>query len=278
MNEWFQVLKAADAAARWHVHQRRKGAAQEPYINHLIEVAMLAADATGGVDSNLVMAALLHDAIEDCKVPKRLIAEIFGDDVASLVDEVTDDKNLPKEVRKRKQVETSPKKSPRGKILKLADKTSNLRAIAASPPATWSIDRRKEYVEWSREVVRGLRGISQRLEDEFDQAGAAAERSFKSMTGAQVKTSSSPQRPRTFAKKPPAVQRAFAKAMITAGLRGGDKALVKLGRDLMQRASNSDCAASSSSPSDVSVEQIKNTTGEQPRGDQLRPPAGDNGE
>jgi hypothetical protein len=74
------------------------------------------------------------------------------------------------------------------------------------------------------------------------------------------------------------VQRAFAKAMITAGLRGGDKALVKLGRDLMQRASNSDCAASSSRPSDVSVEQIKNTTGEQPRGDQLRPPAGDNGE
>jgi GTP diphosphokinase / guanosine-3',5'-bis(diphosphate) 3'-diphosphatase len=278
MSEWLRVLKAADAAARWHVHQRRKGAAQEPFINHLIEVAMLAADATGGGDSNLVMAALLHDAIEDCKVTKPLIAEMFGDDVASLVGEVTDDTSLPKEVRKRKQVETSPNKSPRAKILKLADKTSNLRAIAASPPANWSIDRRKEYVEWSREVVRGLRGISQRLEDEFDQAAAAAERSFESMTGAQVKTSSSPQRPRTFAKKPPAVQRAFAKAMITAGLRGGDKALVKLGRDLMQRASNSDCAASSSSPTDVSVEQIKNTTGEQPRGDQLRPPAGDSGE
>jgi GTP diphosphokinase / guanosine-3',5'-bis(diphosphate) 3'-diphosphatase len=179
MQEWLQVLKAADAAARWHVHQRRKGSAQEPYINHLIEVAMLVADATRGSDTNLVIAALLHDAIEDCKVPRRLIAETFGEDVASLVEKVTDDKSLPKEVRKRKQVESALKKSPRAKILKLADKTSNLRALAASPPATWSIERRKEYVEWCRDVVRGLRGTNQQLEDQFDQAAAAAERSFE---------------------------------------------------------------------------------------------------
>jgi hypothetical protein len=70
MKEWLQVLKAADAAARWHVHQRRKGPAQEPYINHLVEVAMLVANATDGTDTNLVTAALLHDAIEDCKVPQ----------------------------------------------------------------------------------------------------------------------------------------------------------------------------------------------------------------
>jgi guanosine-3',5'-bis(diphosphate) 3'-pyrophosphohydrolase len=89
MKEWLLVLKAADAAARWHVHQRRKGPAEEPYINHLVEVAMLVADATGGKDTNLVIAALLHDAIEDCEVPRELIAETFGDDVASLVEEVT---------------------------------------------------------------------------------------------------------------------------------------------------------------------------------------------
>ena len=82
MQEWLTVLKAADAAARWHVHQRRKGPAQKPYINHLVEVAMLVADATGGSDTNLVIAALLHDAIEDCEVPRELIAEIFGQDVA----------------------------------------------------------------------------------------------------------------------------------------------------------------------------------------------------
>jgi GTP diphosphokinase / guanosine-3',5'-bis(diphosphate) 3'-diphosphatase len=77
MKEWLQVLKAADAAARWHVHQRRKGPAGEPYINHLLEVAMLVAEATGGKDTSLVVAALLHDAIEDCEVPKELIAETF---------------------------------------------------------------------------------------------------------------------------------------------------------------------------------------------------------
>ena len=128
----FQVLKAADTAARWHAHQRRKGSAQEPYINHLLEVAMLVADATGGTDTNLVIAALLHDAIEDCKVPKELIAETFGEDVASIVEEVTDDKNLAKEVRKAKQVETASTKSPRAKLLKLADKTCPPRQITGT--------------------------------------------------------------------------------------------------------------------------------------------------
>src|ERR1700730_11704305 len=105
MKEWLLVLKAADAAARWHVHHRRKGPAEEPYINHLLEVAMLVAEATGGSDTNLVIAALLHDAIEDSEVPRELISRTFGEDVASIVAEVTDDKSLPKADRKRKQIE-----------------------------------------------------------------------------------------------------------------------------------------------------------------------------
>jgi guanosine-3',5'-bis(diphosphate) 3'-pyrophosphohydrolase len=179
MKEWLQVLKAADAAARWHVHQRRKGPAQEPYINHLVEVAMLVANATDGTDTNLVTAALLHDAVEDCKVPRELIVETFGEDVASLVEEVTDDKSLPKEVRKQEQVKTAPTKSSRAKVLKLADKISNLRAIAASAPSDWSVKRRLEYVRWAIEVAEGLRGVNQKLEEQFDNAAAAAERSFK---------------------------------------------------------------------------------------------------
>ena len=158
MKQWIRVLKAADAAARWHVHQRRKGAAQEPYINHLLEVAMLVAEATDGKDPELIVAALLHDAIEDQEVPKSVIAEGFGEDVAGLVDEVTDDKTIDKQERKRLQVEHAPKKSQRAKILKLADKTSNLRAIAASPPPDWSVKRRLEYVDWARGVSEGLKG------------------------------------------------------------------------------------------------------------------------
>jgi (p)ppGpp synthase/HD superfamily hydrolase len=124
------------------VHQRRKGASQEPYINHLLEVAMLVAMATEGKDPNLVIAALLHDAIEDQGITREEIAARFGAAVADLVTEVTDDKSLPKAERKRLQIVHAPGKSHRAKILKLADKTSNLRAIAASPPADWNAERR----------------------------------------------------------------------------------------------------------------------------------------
>jgi (p)ppGpp synthase/HD superfamily hydrolase len=177
MKEWITVLKAADAAARWHVHQRRKGATAEPYINHLIEVAMLVAQATDGSDPNLVIAALLHDAVEDCQVPRKMIAEAFGEEVAAIVMEVTDDKRLPKSKRKRKQIETAAEKSPKAKLIKLADKTSNLRSIGTTPPPDWSVKRRMEYVDWALAVAQGLRGVSPWLEAELDQAAAAARRS-----------------------------------------------------------------------------------------------------
>ena len=174
MKDWIKVLRAADAAARWHVHQRRKGAAQEPYINHLLEVAMLVAEACEGADSELIVAALLHDAIEDQEVPRELIAEEFGETIALIVEEVTDDKSVQKAERKRLQVEHSPNKSPRAKMLKLADKTSNLRAIAASPPPDWSVRRRLEYISWARNVATGLRGVNSWLEGQFDRAAQDA--------------------------------------------------------------------------------------------------------
>jgi (p)ppGpp synthase/HD superfamily hydrolase len=99
MKEWILVLRAADAAARWHVGQRRKGAAQEPYINHLLEVASLVTQATGGTEPNVIIAALLHDAIEDQGVTAETIASQFGQHVADIVTEVTDDKSLPKTER-----------------------------------------------------------------------------------------------------------------------------------------------------------------------------------
>ena len=164
------VLKAAYTAARWHAKQRRKGSAGEPYINHLLEVAALLDEATGGNDPNLVVAALLHDAMEDQGISRAKIAEQFGEDVASLVEEVTDDKSLPQAVRKRLQVEQAPKKSPRAKILKLADKISNVTAIGDDPPPDWSVERQRQYVQWGHDVVAGLRGVSPELEEKFDKA------------------------------------------------------------------------------------------------------------
>jgi hypothetical protein len=155
MNGLVTVLRAADAAARWHVNQRRKGAAQEPYVTHLLEVAMLVAEATDGADPNLIVAALLHDTIEDQGVTREEIAARFNDDVANLVIEVTDNKKLPKAERKQLQIKNAPKLTARAKILKFADKISNLRSLATSPPADWPMQRRIDYVIWTTEVVQG---------------------------------------------------------------------------------------------------------------------------
>jgi (p)ppGpp synthase/HD superfamily hydrolase len=185
MKEWIAVLRAADMAARWHVHQRRKGIAQEPYINHLLEVASLVAEATGGTDPNLVIAALLHDAVEDQSVTSEVLASEIGQHVADIVMEVTDDKTLPKDERKRKQVENAGKKSRAAKLIKLADKTSNLRTIASSPAADWSVERRFEYVEWAKTVVAELRGTSPWLGQQIDEA---AERVMRSLDPAVAGT------------------------------------------------------------------------------------------
>ena len=176
---WLTVLHAADTAARWHVHQRRKGEAQEPYINHLLEVALLVAQATGGKDFDLVIAALLHDAIEDCDTPASEIAQQFGPDVAELVKAVTDDKTLPKTTRKSLQIEHAAHAAPRAKLLKLADKISNLRAMAASPPRGWSLQRKLDYVDWARQVAAGLHGSHAWLEAQFDEAAVAAEQAVR---------------------------------------------------------------------------------------------------
>lgn len=164
-----RLARAVDFAARKHVDQRRKGEAAEPYFNHLSEVARLLAEATDGDDPNLVIAGLLHDTIEDQEVTRKELVAEFGEDVASLVEEVTDDKNLDKAERKRLQIVKAPYKSPRGQMLKIADKTANLRAILNSPPANWSLQRKQEYFDWAKSVVDGCRGVNARLEAWFDE-------------------------------------------------------------------------------------------------------------
>lgn len=167
------VARALDFAARKHSNQRRKGEAGEPYVNHLAEVARLVAEATEGKDTTAVLAALLHDAIEDTPTTREELEREFGREVADIVVEVTDDKNLPKAERKRLQVETAPGKSRRAKLVKIADKTSNVRSIAKSPPLDWDLKRQREYFDWAARVVAGCRGTNAVLERWFDEAHAA---------------------------------------------------------------------------------------------------------
>jgi len=178
MNDIVTIMKAADFAARKHTNQRRKGEGAEPYLNHLIEVASLVAEATNG-RPEVVIAALLHDVVEDQNVTIGEIADLFGPTVASLVAELTDDKSLPKQVRKDMQIANASHKSEGASVIKLADKASNLLALANSPPP-WPAERKRAYVEWARAVVSGLpfkpAGLLARFEDAARLATESIER------------------------------------------------------------------------------------------------------
>ena len=162
------LLKAIRFSADRHRHQRRKDNAQSPYINHPIEVAQFLWDVGGVRDVNVLLAAVLHDTIEDTRTLPDEISDIFGDEVLSLVLEVTDDKSLPKADRKRLQIETAPDKSYGAKLIKLSDKSCNMRDLVTMPPENWSLERRYEYLLWTEQVVAGLRGTNAALEEYYD--------------------------------------------------------------------------------------------------------------
>ena len=168
LNAETRILQAALFAAEKHAWQRRKGVDGAPYVNHLIEVAQMVSMALTEPDTDLVIAALLHDVVEDVGVTTEELATYFGSDVAQLVAEVTDDKSLPKQERKRLQIANAPKKSVRAQMIKLADKTSNLRAILTSPPADWNLERKQQYFEWAKRVVEALPAPNPMLKAEFD--------------------------------------------------------------------------------------------------------------
>lgn len=175
MNGIIGIARALDFAARKHAGQRRKGLKAEPYVNHLTEVALLLAEASDGADPGLVMAGLLHDTIEDTETSREELVEAFGEDVASLVAEVTDDPGLLRDERRRRQVQTAPAKSVRARMIKLADKIANLYSIGESPPVGWSGRRKRDYVAWAREVAAACGRTNGWLEERFDAAARALE-------------------------------------------------------------------------------------------------------
>ena len=168
------VTRATLFAAQRHADQRRKGRRQEPYFNHLAEVAASLCEAIEGDDAALVAAAFLHDTIEDTQTSLEELQGLFGEDIAALVMEVTDDKSLPKLERKRLQIATAPKKSRRAKLLKIADATSNVRSLAVDPPADWDTARVLDYIAWAEQVIGHCRGLNSKLEQAFDAAASGA--------------------------------------------------------------------------------------------------------
>ena len=163
------VSEAADFAARRHTGQQRKGRGNEPYVNHLAEVANLLSIATDGAAAELVAAGWLHDTIEDTATTREELAQKFGERVAALVVEVTDDMILPKDQRRQKQIVDAPRKSPGAKLIKIADKISNIRARIVPQPNQHQRDDLTDYVTWAETVVAGCRDVNAVLDRLFDE-------------------------------------------------------------------------------------------------------------
>ncbi|VDO32650.1 unnamed protein product [Haemonchus placei] len=144
------VVKATDFAARRHRNQKRKDLTGTPYINHPIGVAYILTNEAKVFDAATLAAAMLHDTVHD------------------IVKECTDDKSLPKDVRKKAQIENAPKHSHKAKLVHLADKLYNLRDIERQTPIGWDRRRVKEYFKWSKEVIAGMKGTNENLEMTLD--------------------------------------------------------------------------------------------------------------
>ena len=163
------IFEATHFAAEKHQNQRRRNKEASPYINHPIAVAEILWRVGQVRDIPVLVAAILHDTIEDTDTTPEEIEKLFGPEVLTLVQEVTDDKSKPKQERKRLQIVNAPHTSPGAKLIKLGDKISNIHDITTSPPASWSLDRKLKYLDWSEQVIAGVRGTNAALEACYDQ-------------------------------------------------------------------------------------------------------------
>ncbi|MEN9760539.1 MAG: hypothetical protein RI906_365 [Pseudomonadota bacterium] len=167
--EMAQLIDAIAFAAQKHRHQRRKDVHASPYINHPIELVQVLVSEAGILDTAVLVAAILHDTIEDTQTTEQEISARFGGAIASVVVELTDDKDLPKPQRKAAQVSRAAGASHHARLVRLADKICNLRDVAQSAPVGWSVSRCREYFDWARAVVDGMRGTHAVLEALFDE-------------------------------------------------------------------------------------------------------------
>jgi guanosine-3',5'-bis(diphosphate) 3'-pyrophosphohydrolase len=172
------ILEALSFASEKHRHQRRKDILASPYINHPIAVARTLKVEGGVSDASVLSAAILHDTIEDTDTSYEELETVFGTEIAGMVLEVSDDKNLSRADRKQLQIEHAHRISPGAKLVKFADKICNLRDVGSAPPAGWSEARKAEYCAWCKQVVDKLRGTNAQLEAAFDASYATAPRGW----------------------------------------------------------------------------------------------------
>jgi len=167
-----RLLKALAFAAHKHRDQRRKDVESSPYINHPIALANILCNEGHVTDTNVICAALLHDTVEDTDTTPEELEREFGKEIRGIVMDVTDDKTLEKAARKQRQVEHAAHICDQAKLVKLADKISNLRDVSSNPPSDWDLQRRQGYFDWAMAVIDRLRGVHGPMEAIFDEVYA----------------------------------------------------------------------------------------------------------
>lgn len=163
------IFKSLDFAANKHRYQLRKGADSAPYINHPIKVAQLLIEVGEVYDIDIIIAAILHDTIEDTKTTKEELYKEFSEKITDYVLEMTDDKTQEKIQRKLLQIQNAPHKSPGAKLIKICDKISNITDVVHNPPSWWELQRRKDYLDWAQKVVNALGEVNLNLNDLFNE-------------------------------------------------------------------------------------------------------------
>lgn len=162
-----KLTKAYNFSAQKHTKQRRKDKDANPYINHPIEVAKILTD-SDIVDIDTIIAGILHDTIEDTNTTYEEIIENFGENIAKIVMECSDDKKLDKITRKQLQIVHAGEISSEARMVKLADKLSNCHNMINNPPCQWSKAEIYGYIYWSYAVCQKLKGINIKLDNKLD--------------------------------------------------------------------------------------------------------------
>ena len=162
------MTKAFEMARTAHSQQIRKSG--EGYINHPLAVAKIVADI--GLDETTVIAALLHDAVEDTEITVADVERDFGPEVAAIVDGVTKLDRIRFDSKEEQQAATMRKmlvamaKDLRVLIIKLADRLHNMRTIAAMP-----VEKQQRIASETLDIYAplahrlGMQGLKQQLED-----------------------------------------------------------------------------------------------------------------
>lgn len=169
-NDLKKLMHVLEFASRKHKDQRREDVDASPYINHPISLANILCNEVHVTDIDVICGALLHDTVEDTDTTCEELEKEFGKKICSIVMDVTDDKTLGKQARKQAQIDHAAHASDEAKLVKLADKISNLRDLAVNPPPSWTLERRQEYFDWAKQVIDQLRGVHPHFESIFDEA------------------------------------------------------------------------------------------------------------